>query len=39
MVFYYIVVHEMCHMIYFNHSKDFWNLVERIMHDYRDGKE
>lgn len=35
----YIVVHEMCHMVYFNHSKEFWSLVERIMPDYREQKE
>lgn len=35
----YIVVHEMCHMIHLNHSKEFWDLVERVMPDYRDRKE
>ena len=30
----YIVVHEMCHMVHKNHSKDFWNLVGEIMPDY-----
>lgn len=35
----YIVVHEMCHLIHFNHSRDFWNLLESIMPDYRDKKE
>ena len=30
----YIVVHEMCHMEYKNHSKDFWNRVYAIMPDY-----
>lgn len=35
----YIVVHEMCHMIYMNHSKEFWLLVERIMPDYKKKRE
>lgn len=32
----YIVIHEMCHMDYKNHSKDFWNRVESIMPDYKE---
>ena len=35
----YIVVHEMCHMIYLNHSTDFSNLVKRILQDYQKRKE
>lgn len=30
----YIIVHEMCHMYYKNHSKEFWNMVSGIMPDY-----
>lgn len=33
-VFDYIVVHEMCHMEYKDHSKEFWDKVRYIMPDY-----
>lgn len=35
----YIVVHEMCHMIHMNHSKEFWNLVEYIIPNYKERKK
>ena len=31
----YVCLHELCHLRYMNHSKDFWNLVERNMPDYK----
>ena len=31
----YVVLHEMCHLKYMNHSKDFWNLVENYMPNYK----
>lgn len=34
----YIVVHEMSHMVYMNHSKDFWNLIKRVLPDYEQRK-
>ena len=32
----YVVVHELCHRLYLNHSKDFWREVERVLPDYRE---
>ncbi len=31
-----IVVHELCHIIYANHSQDFYNLVKRYIPNYDD---
>lgn len=34
----YVVLHEMCHLIEMNHSKNFWALVEKNMKDYKQHK-
>ena len=31
----YVVLHEMCHLVYMNHSKQFWNLLEKYMPEYK----
>ncbi|MFA5776215.1 MAG: M48 family metallopeptidase [Patescibacteria group bacterium] len=31
----YIVAHELCHLGQFNHSKEFWGLVARLIPDYK----
>ena len=31
----YVVLHELCHIFFMNHQKDFWALVEKYMPDYK----
>ncbi|KYG99257.1 SprT family zinc-dependent metalloprotease [Bradyrhizobium sp. DOA1] len=35
----YIVVHELCHLRYRDHSDAFWNEVDKVMPRYRERKE
>ncbi len=35
----YVVVHELCHLKYMNHSKDFWNLVQRYIPNYKECRK
>ena len=34
----YVVLHEICHLKYMNHSKKFWEMVEKYMPDYKDAE-
>ena len=35
----YVVIHELCHILYHDHSAMFWKTVERYMPDYLECKE
>lgn len=35
----YVVIHELCHTKHKNHSKAFWNEVQKILPDYEEKKE
>ncbi len=34
----YIVVHELAHLLYPNHSTQFWNEVDKMMPDFQERK-
>ena len=34
----YVVVHELCHRLHMNHSKEFWREVERVIPDYKERR-
>lgn len=35
----YVIIHELAHLLEFNHSKRFWKIIEDIMPDYKEKEE
>lgn len=35
----YVIIHELCHFIYFDHSSDFWNKVSEYCPEYKKIKK
>lgn len=35
----YVIIHELAHLVHFNHSKIFWKLVEKYMQNYEIAKK
>ena len=35
----YVVLHEICHLKYMNHSKKFWAMVAKYMPDYKEAEK
>jgi predicted metal-dependent hydrolase len=35
----YVIVHELCHLREFNHSKNFWDLVARAIPDHKEKRK
>lgn len=35
----YVIIHELCHLVYFDHSRNFWNLVSKYKPNYKENKK
>ena len=35
----YVIIHELCHLVHLNHSKDFWHLVEEYCPNFKIAKK
>ena len=35
----YVVIHELCHRKHMDHSRDFWNQVQKYMPDFKAQKQ
>lgn len=34
----YVVVHELCHLVYMNHSREFYALLAKVLPDYKERR-
>ena len=35
----YVVAHELCHLVHHDHSKEYWQLLQSVLPDYKERKE
>lgn len=35
----YLIIHELCHLVHLDHSKNFWNLVGEMFPDYKKAQK
>ncbi|WP_319372138.1 YgjP-like metallopeptidase domain-containing protein [uncultured Ilyobacter sp.] len=35
----YVIIHELCHLLHHNHSKEFWNEVKKFFPEYKEAKK
>lgn len=35
----YVIIHELVHFIHFDHSKNYWNVVEKMCPDYKSERK
>mgnify|MGYP001331444607 FL=1 len=35
----YVIIHELCHLIHYNHSRDYWREVSKKLPNYKENKE
>jgi predicted metal-dependent hydrolase len=35
----YVIIHELCHIVHFNHSKNFWKMVSMYKPNYKQNKK